>query len=130
MAVPQEKKRVRGHARTRLRELLGMNLRTVKAYLFKVIRHRPPIFARSRLPAQGDSEYGRPERITFFPLKYRPGAYPVINYYLKRISTTFGPISVQLGQAPLSMTGPEMSCVIVVFLSSKNLPGLFANIRS
>jgi len=31
----KKKKRVRGHARTRLRELLGMNLRTVKAYLFK-----------------------------------------------------------------------------------------------
>ncbi len=28
-------KQVRGNARTRLRDLLGMNLRTVKAYLFK-----------------------------------------------------------------------------------------------
>lgn len=31
----KRKKRVRGKSRTRLRELLGMNLRTVKAYLFK-----------------------------------------------------------------------------------------------
>lgn len=31
----KRKKRVRGHARTRLQELLTMNLRTVKAYLFK-----------------------------------------------------------------------------------------------
>jgi len=31
----RKKNRIRGHARTRLRELLGMNLRTVKAYLFK-----------------------------------------------------------------------------------------------
>jgi len=31
----KKKKGVRGKARTRLRELLGMNLRTVKAYLFK-----------------------------------------------------------------------------------------------
>ncbi|WP_051305739.1 ISL3 family transposase [Desulfogranum mediterraneum] len=31
----KKKKRVRGKSRTRLRELLGMNLRTVKAYLFK-----------------------------------------------------------------------------------------------
>ncbi len=31
----KKKKRIRGTARTRLREILGMNLRTVKAYLFK-----------------------------------------------------------------------------------------------
>ena len=31
----KKKKRVRGKARTRLNEILGMNLRTVKAYLFK-----------------------------------------------------------------------------------------------